>query len=165
MRTSLARAAGGSVESCSNLGGLKAVNDNIKQPDDSMLFLLGELKSMVSSIKEDVDEVKKSMNSDRLESSASRRRMYSKLEGVDARLTKMESTVSVMGGVVDKQTKRMDAVEPVVISTQDAVRQWALRWGLVTAALGGIGSALYWLFTSKWQELLKWGMDFLNSGQ
>lgn len=162
MRSSLA-IAGDSAEPCKNYGGLKAVNDNGKQPNDTMILLLGELKGMVSGIKEDVDELKKDITSDRLESSASRRRMYDKLDGVDQRLTKMESTVTVMGGVVDKQTQRVDAIEPVVTETQAAVRQMVIRWGLVTGALGAMGAGLYWLFTAKWQDILKILVQFLTS--
>lgn len=139
------------------------MNDNRKQPADDMLVLLGELKAMVASVKDDVDEVKQEMNASRVETTASRRRMYDKLDGVDKRLTRMESTVTVMGGVVNKQTNRIDSLEPMVKKTQAAVRMWALRWGLVTALLGGIGSALYWLFTTKWPDIWAMVVQFIKS--
>ena len=131
------------------------MNDNRDRRPDEMILLLGELKGMVTDIKDDVDEVKKTMESDRTESSASRRRMYDKLDGVDRRLTKMESTVTVMGGVIEKQTQRIDQIEPIVKKTAASVKQWTLRWGAVVGAVTAVGGFLWWLVSGNWGEIWK----------
>lgn len=145
--------------------GLTAVNDNRNeeraeqgrkasaQSNDQMLMLLGELKAGLEEVHRAVAEIKTEAGEDRKDTADSRRRMHEIVGTVDKRLIKLESTVHIMGGVVDNQTKRIDKLEPTVKATAVTVRVWTIRGGLIgTAALAVIGF-VYANWTNIWRAL------------
>lgn len=108
-------------------------------------MLLGRLEEGLAGMREDMAEVKLEVQRDRVDASESRRRVYEKLEGAELRLEQVDSTVRVLGGVVEKQTNRIDALEPTVRKTAKNVAQWNWRWGLVVAGVTFIGTGIWWL--------------------
>ena len=150
MRASLAR-----VPTYSQ--GLVAVNDNDEGKthtlvgDDvaaKLLLMVGEMQGTVNGLREDIAEVKGAMETDRAAATASRRRIYEKLEDADKRTTKLESTVRVMGELVDKSGKDIAALAPTVEATAATVRNWTIRGGLVLGALAAVGGTLWWAITN-----------------
>jgi chromosome segregation ATPase len=123
------------------------VNDNAKPSERDLGMLLGELKAQVAALHTDISEVRNALS----EASESRRRVHEKIDAVDHRLVVLESTVTVMGGVVSKQTERMDHIEPTVEATAATVKTWALRLGLVATMVGILGGA-------AWYGLSNWGV-------
>lgn len=143
------------------------MNDNERAPlvgDDvaaRLLLMVGEMQGTVNGLREDIADVKGVMENDRATATASRRRIYEKLEEADKRTTKLESTVRVMGELVDKQGKDVTALIPKVEATASTVKQWTLRGGLVVAALSALAGGLWYVAAQNWVAIWRFVDQFM----
>jgi hypothetical protein len=150
-----------------------AVNDNAKPilSDDvgaKLLFMVGEMQGTMNALREDYQEIKGALEQDRHDATASRRRIYERLEDGDRRLTKMESTVRVVGELVDKQAKdiantgaEIKALTPTVLATAATVRNWTIRGGALLGALALVGGGLWYLVTTYGVALWRFFDQFI----
>lgn len=74
-------------------------------------MLLGEVRGELRGLRDDVSEVKEAL----ADAGVSRQQLGEKFQLMDKRLENVESTMSVMGGVVAKQTTRIDKIEPLAL--------------------------------------------------
>lgn len=123
--------------------GLAAVNDNPKPTPNElhMAQLLGELTGELRGIKATLDD----MRGDIDQASESRSQLHEKLGLIDTRLQKVESTVTVMGGVVDKQTRRVDKIEPIAL--------WLI---MIASGLLLVGGALWYGILNFGAQAIEW---------
>jgi hypothetical protein len=119
--------------------GIVAVNDN-REPT-SLELLVGEMRGELRGIRQDMTEVKTAL----ADASTSRVSLHEKVAMVDKRLTTMESTVTVMGSVVAKQTTRIDKIEPVAL--------WLI---VVASGLLLVGGALWYGILNYGAAVLDW---------
>lgn len=113
------------------------MNDN---EQGGLAFLVGELRGELRGLHDVFIE----MRNDIEQASNSRRLIHEKLDAVDRRMERLESTVTVMGGVVDKQTKRVDKIEPLAL--------WLIA---IAGGLLLVGGAL-------WYGVLNYGVQFVQ---
>lgn len=134
-----------------------AVNDNRQTPSEGneILRILGRLEGTVSAIQNDIAEFKAEVKDDRESTSENRRRMHEKIESVRDGLQKTDSTIRVLGALVDKQGKDLEGVQaelgglkPTVEHTAATVRNWTIRGGLILTALAALGGTLWWALTT-----------------
>lgn len=133
--------------------------DTPRSPMNEVLLLLGELKAQVAGVRDDMQEVKTEAAVDRRDSKESRQRIYDKLENGERRLTEMESTVRVLGGVIEKSGQRLDRLEPQVDRATRTIRVWTVRGGMIATAMAALGGFVWWMVQSNgpfvWGEVLK----------
>jgi hypothetical protein len=126
---------------------------------DQILMLLGELRESVVGLREDVAEIKAEAGNDRRDASESRRRIYQKLDDGEKRLMKMESTVRVIGGVVEKQGQRVSELEPTVNRTAGEVRRWTMLGAFIGTGVIALGGFVAWIIQSNgaalWNALIR----------
>jgi hypothetical protein len=118
-----------------------AVNDNKPPEEGSLAFILGELRGEVRGFREDMAEVKEAL----ADASTSRGQLSEKISIMDTRLQKVESTVTVMGGVVDTQTQRVDKIEPIAL--------WLI---LIASGLLLVGGALWFGILNYGTAVIQW---------
>jgi predicted RNase H-like nuclease (RuvC/YqgF family) len=130
---------------------------------DQLLILIGELKEGVAGLKSDLEEMRTEFREERGAATQSRQKIFEKQEDAERRIERMEGTITVLGGVIDKQTRRIDALEPTVKETVATVRRWSVRGGLVATGLIAIGSFLWWMLTSNWSTIWNWVAPVLKA--
>lgn len=123
--------------------------------DERILLLLGELKAGLAGVREDMQEVKEAAAIDRRDSRESRQRIYEKAEEGERRLTAVESTVRVLGGVIEKSGQRIDALEPQVARATQTIKDWTVRGGFIATGVAAFGGFIWWLVQSNGPFL--WG--------
>jgi hypothetical protein len=143
-----------------------AVNDNRPSgPADGgsgqVLFLLGELSASVKAIHDDLVEVKASAQIDREEARTSRHRIHERLDDAIGRLVKAESTIRVMGKVVDRADKRVNEMEPVVRATAKVL---AVRGSIIVAAATAIGGGAWYVLSTNWVAIWRFLDQFIPRG-
>lgn len=123
--------------------GLVAVNDNPKPTPSElrMAELLGEMKGELTGIKTMLNEMK----DDADVATQSRAQLHEKLNLATNRITNLESTVTVLGGVVAKQTSRVDKIEPIAL--------WLIA---IATGLFLVGGALWYGVLNYGQTVLRW---------
>lgn len=148
-----------------------AVNDN--EPEDrarplmgdevgaKLLLMVGEMQGTVNGLREDLAEVKGAMESDRAAATARGRRIYEKLEDADRRTTKLESTVRVMGELVDKQGKDVQALAPKVEAMDATMKRWTLKGGAVVGGLAMVAGALWYVAAQNWVSIWRFLDQFI----
>lgn len=132
------------------------MNDNGKRDDDDpVLRVLGRLEATVAAMGQDIAEMKNDANRREDASTESRRRLHEKIESVRDGLQKTDSTIRVLGALVDKQGKDLEGVQaelgglkPTVEHTAATVRNWTIRGGLILTALAALGGTLWWALTT-----------------
>lgn len=112
---------------------------------DQILMLLGEMKEGLKGVKEDIAEMKAAADEGARDASESRRRLYEKMESGEQRTTELESTVRIMAGVVEKQTVRIDLMEPQLRQTTATLRAWTVRGGMIATAMAALGGFIVWM--------------------
>jgi hypothetical protein len=127
--------------------------------DDRIMLLLGELKAGLAGVREDMQEVKDAAAMDRRDSRESRQRIYEKVEEGERRLVAVESTVRVLGGVIEKAGQRLDKLEPQVDLAAGTIKRWTVRGGFVGTGVVALGGFVWWLVQSNgpflWAGLLR----------
>lgn len=118
-----------------------AVNDNKEPGPNSIAMLLGELRGEMRGFREDMAEVKDAL----ADASTSRGQLSEKISLMDSRLQKVEGTVTTLGGVVAKQTTRIDKIEP-----------WIVKLAAVAGGLLMVGGALWYGVMNYGAALLDW---------
>lgn len=159
MRASLARVPAYSQ-------GLVAVNDNHQTQDEGnqILLLLGRLEATVAAVQQDIAEIKTDAKEDRATTVDSRRRLHEKIEGLSSRVQKTESTIRVLGELVDRQGKDVAALTPTVEATAATVRNWTIRGGLVLGGLAALGGTIWWAITTYGVALWRFFDQFVPRG-
>lgn len=152
--------------------GFIAVNDNAKrdneQTTNDIMRVLGRLEATVSGMGNDISEMKQSIGADILEmkndanrredsSTESRRRLHEKFDSIREGLQRTNGTVQVLGKLVDRQGKDIEALTKaqtktaaVVASTAGTVKKWTLRGGLVVGALASLSGGAAYLVKTNW---------------
>lgn len=114
--------------------------DNDNEPG-GLAFLVGELRGELKGLRDDVRE----MRAADVVADASRELMHEKMDSVDRRMERLEGTVTVMGGVVDKQTKRIDKIEPLAL--------WLFA---IAAGLMLVAGAVWYGLLNYGAQLMQW---------
>lgn len=117
-----------------------AVNDNA-EPGPSMVLLIGELRGELRGIKSTLDD----MRGDIDHAAESRGQLHEKVNLIGTKVTALESTVNVMGGVVAKQTTRIDKIEPLAL--------WLIA---IAGGLLVVGGALWYGVMNYGSAVLDW---------
>lgn len=127
--------------------------------DERILLLLGELKAGLAGVREDMQEVKDAAAMDRRDSKDSRQRIYEKLEEGDRKLVAVESTVRVLGGVIEKAGQRLDNLEPQVERATRTIKVWTVRGGFIATGVAALSGLIWWLVQSNgpflWAQLVR----------
>lgn len=127
--------------------------------DERVLLLLGELKAGLQGVREDLQEVKDAAAMDRRDSKDSRQRIYDKVEEGERRLVAVESTVRMLGGVIEKSGQRLDRLEPQVDRAARTIKVWTVRGGIIATGVAAFGGFILWLVQSNgpliWNALVK----------
>ncbi len=116
------------------------MNDN-HEPTGGLAILLGEVRGELRGMRNDMAEVKAALS----DASTSRQQLSEKVSLMDKRLEKVEGSVTVMGGVVAKQTGRIDRIEPLAL--------WLIAAG---AGLLVVGGALWYGVINHGADLVRW---------
>ena len=122
---------------------------------DRLLMLLGRLDEGLAGVREDIQEIKAELAKDRRDAGESRRLIHDKLEDSERRLMQLESTVRITAEVVDKQSHRLDKIEPAVRAQARKIRLWTVQGGVLMASLAATGGFIWWLLTTQWDILVK----------
>lgn len=122
--------------------GFVAVNDNrAPTTNNDLALLLGEVRGELVGMREDVAEVKAALSV----SNQNDIRINEKIGLIDKRLENVESSVTVMGGVVAKQTTRIDKIEPLAL--------WLIA---IAGGLLVVGGALWFGIMNYGAAVLDW---------
>lgn len=163
MRSSVAATA-------AHFGGLIAVNDNARRDAEqsAIMRVLGQVEATVKAIQADIDEIKTVQKDDRHDSSEGRRRLHEKFESVQDNLQKTNSTVKILGLLVDKQSKDIEGVtkavkslEPTVEATAATVRNYTIRGGVILGGLAFVAGLLWYIVTNYGVALWRWADQFI----
>lgn len=114
-----------------------AVADN----DNGLAFLVGQLRGELVGLRDDMAE----MRANDQKADTSRELMHEKMDSVDRRMEKLEGTVTVMGGVVAKQTTRIDKIEPLAL--------WLIA---IAGGLMLVGGALWFGVMNYGTAVVQW---------
>lgn len=104
-------------------------------------MLLGEVRGELRGMRDDMLEVKTAL----ADASTSRAHLSEKFSLMDKRLENVESTVGVMGGVVAKQTTRIDKIEPLAL--------WLIA---IAGGLLVVGGALWFGIWNYGAAVVRW---------
>ena len=142
---------------------LFAVNDNTPQGDinQQVLYLLGQMRAELSGIREDIIELSKDAVSDRQDNMTNYDHMLEKVDSIDRRTTKLESTVRVTGQVVNKQTKRLDIMQPIVEANTETIKRWVLMAGSVVGAVSLAFGGVWYALKDSWWAIYQWIINAL----
>lgn len=113
--------------------GFAAVADNDNEPG-GLAFLVGELRGELRGVRDLLKEMQ-----------AEGGLRDEKLDDIARRVTTVESTVTVLGGVVAKQTTRVDKIEPVAL--------WLIT---IASGLLLVGGALWYGVMTYGNAVLDW---------
>lgn len=133
--------------------------------DERIMLLLGELKAGLAGVREDMQEVKDAAAMDRRDSKDSRQRIYEKVEEGERRLGAVESTVRVLGGVIEKQGLRVDKLEPQVERATKTIKVWTVRGGFIASGVVAFGGFVLWLIQSNGPYIWAGLMSLLRGHQ
>lgn len=146
------------------------MNDNRQTPSEGneILRILGRLEGTVSAIQQDISEFKSEVKDDRASTTENRRRMHEKIESVRDGLQKTDSTIRVLGELVDRQGKdvvgvkaEVAALVPKVERTEASLRRWTIKGGAVVTALAAVGGALWYLAATNWIAIWRFLDQFI----
>ena len=151
--------------------GLVAVNDNRAGEANQILMLLGRLEGTVSAIQQDIAEIREAakedreaVKEDRASAGESRRRLHEKIEGLSSRVQKTESTVRVLGELVDKQGRDVKSLSPKVDAMDATMKRWTLKGGAVVTAIAAVGGALWYVAAQNWVAIWRFFDQFIPKG-
>lgn len=146
------------------------MNDNRQTPSEGneILRILGRLEGTVSAIQQDISEFKSEVKDDRASTTENRRRMHEKIESVRDGLQKTDSTIRVLGELVDRQGRdvvgvkaEVAALAPKVERTEAALRRWTIKGGAIVTALAAVGGALWYLAATNWLAIWRFLDQFI----
>ncbi len=137
------------------------MNDNRPGEDNQILMLLGRLDGTVAAIQQDISELKEAAKEDRATTTESRRRLHEKLEGLSSRVQKTESTVRILGELVDRQGKDVLALTPKVDAMDATMKRWTLKGGAIVGGLAAVAGALWYVAAQNWVAIWRFIDQFI----